>query len=116
MARFSFHRSDGREFCLAINGESIGHRILAIGATSITQADWKRLRGTVAVIVEAADDLSDPGAASEFDPLVYCDGDEVARAWRDLHALSGKTIDADTAQRLSEVGFFVEADLCDEED
>jgi len=61
---FHFTAADGRSFCLAINGESIGYRILAIGATSLSQADWRRLREVVAVVVESADDPSDPSAPS----------------------------------------------------
>jgi hypothetical protein len=99
---FHFTAADGRGFCLAINGESIGHRILALGGTQLSQDDWKGLRQIVAVIVEAGDDPSEPDAPSEFDPLVYCEGDEAARAWRDLHAASGVNLDDDTAQRLAE--------------
>jgi hypothetical protein len=101
-ADFRFTGADGRSFCLAIKGESIAHRILAIGGTQLSHADWKRLCETVAVIVEAAHDPSDPGAPSEFEPLVYRDAHEAFTAWRDLHAASGAHLDDDTAERLAE--------------
>lgn len=98
---FRFTAADGRSFCLAIDGESIGHRILALRNGLLSQDDWKGLCEIVAVIVEAAD-LSDPGAPSEFEPLVYSDAYEAFESWRDLHTASGAHLDDDTAQRLAE--------------
>ncbi len=99
---FRFTAADGRSFCLAINGESIGHRILALRNGLLSRADWKGLCEMIAVIIEAADDPSDPGAPSEFEPLVYSDAYEAFESWRDLHTASGAHLDDDTAQRLAE--------------
>jgi hypothetical protein len=99
---FRFTAADGRSFCLAIDGESIGHRILALRNGLLSRADWEGLCEIVAVIVESADDPSDPGAPSEFEPLLYSDAYEAFEAWRDLHTASGVHLDDDTAQRLAE--------------
>jgi len=108
---FRFTAADGREFYLAIDGESIGHRILALRNGLLSRADWEGLCEIVAVIAESAD-LSDPGAPSEFEPLVYSDAYEAFEAWRDLHTALGAHLDHDTAQRFAEeLGVDLEEDV-----
>jgi hypothetical protein len=96
---FDFTAADGRSFCLAINGESVGHRIMALcNNTQLTQADWKWLCALSGAIVEGGDcpDYNVP-------PMIYRDAREAFEAWRDLHAASGVSLDDDTTKRLAEM-------------
>lgn len=106
-----FHfTADGKFFAMALDGESIGHRMNALGCPDFRgQHDCTQLCAVEGVI-GLYDNEHDEESGELF---VYRDRRELLQAWKELHHISGVEMSEHDQERL---GMLDEHDGSDDED